>query len=187
MLTFRDIRQASLPGPTALAIGNFDGLHLGHQTLLQELRATAVALAAGYGPRAQTALITFDPHPLSVLRPDEPNLGFTTAPERLSLAAMLGIDVGVIQPFTMEIAQMEPLTFVQLLKRHLGLAALVVGPDFALGRGRAGNITLLRALGAELDFTVHVIQPIATEGQSCAAASCANSCSAAMSPPPHRC
>ena len=159
MLTFRDVRQASLTGRTALAIGNFDGLHLGHRALLAQLQQTAATLGA------QTALLTFDPHPLAILRPDLANLVLTTPRERLELAAMAGMEIGIIQPFTLETAQMTPQAFVTLLKAHLGLAALVVGPDFALGRNRSGGIDTLRALGDELDFTVEVIHPIAVAGQ----------------------
>jgi riboflavin kinase/FMN adenylyltransferase len=70
MLTFRDIRQAQLPGPTALTIGNFDGLHLGHQALLEQLREVAQEHATGAERPLRTAILTFDPHPLTVFRPN---------------------------------------------------------------------------------------------------------------------
>jgi riboflavin kinase / FMN adenylyltransferase len=160
MLTFRDVRQARLSGPTALTIGNFDGLHLGHRALLAQLQQTA------QNQGAKTALLTFDPHPLAVLHPGQPNLVLTTPRERLILAAELGIDYGIIQPFTPETAQTSPRDFVESLKQHLGLTALVVGPDFAIGRNRTGGIDTLRELGNELGFIVEVIHPIDVEGQA---------------------
>ena len=75
------------------------------------------------------------------------------------LAAEHGIDVGVAHPFTHATADMEAHEFIALLKQHLGLAALVVGPDFALGRNRSGNIARLRELGQQVDFDVHVLEP----------------------------
>jgi riboflavin kinase/FMN adenylyltransferase len=160
MRTYDDIRQASLTGPTFICIGNFDGLHLGHQALL--LRACELAAAAG--PGAQTAVVTFEPHPLAVLRPGTPLLKLTTPGERLMIAAALGIDVGVVHPFTRDTAQTEPRDFVGVLVRHLGMAGLIVGPDFALGRNRTGDIPALRALGEELGFVVEVVPPVEWSG-----------------------
>jgi riboflavin kinase / FMN adenylyltransferase len=167
MLTFRDIRQAQIDGPTAITIGNFDGLHLGHQMLLDQTKRIAreweadaqAGDATKTGRQMRTALLTFDPHPLSVFRPQEPLLLMTSARERLMLAAEHGIDVGVAHPFTRATADMEAHEFIALLKQHLGLAALVVGPDFALGRNRSGNIARLRELGQQVDFDVHVLEP----------------------------
>ena len=107
----------------------------------------------------QTGLLTFDPHPLAVLRPENPHFLLTTPAERLTLAGQLGIDFGVIQQFTREVAALEARDFILLLKKHLGLAGLVVGPDFALGRGRKGDLNALRAMGDELGYSLHVIDP----------------------------
>jgi riboflavin kinase/FMN adenylyltransferase len=96
MLTFGDVRQAHLAGPTYLAIGNFDGIHRGHQALIDRVCMLAAADPSG---RAQTALLTFDPHPLAVLRPEQPYLLLTSPNERLALAAGHGIEVGVVHPF----------------------------------------------------------------------------------------
>lgn len=153
MLTFRDIREAHLAVPTAITIGNFDGLHLGHQALIDQTQRVA-----GAGSM-RTAILTFDPHPLSVFRPHEPLLLMTSARERLMLAAEHGIDYGIAHPFTWETASLEAHEFIALLKEHLGLAALVVGPDFALGRNRTGNLDRLRELGSEVGYTVHVLPP----------------------------
>lgn len=161
MRTFDELRKAHLDEPTILTIGNFDGVHCGHQTLLQQMQQLASQMAAARGKLVNTAFLTFDPHPVRVLRPDLPHFLLTTPMERLEAAAALGLTHGVIQPFNLEIAQLSPRDFTTLLKEHLGLAMLVVGPDFALGRNRSGDIATLRALGAELGFTVEVIAPIA--------------------------
>ncbi len=159
MRIFRDVREADLPGPTFLTIGNFDGLHRGHQALLARLRENADRAGAS------AALLTFHPHPLTVLRPDAPLELLTTPEERLALAARQGIDVGILQPFTPAFAQLDPKTFLEMLITYLGLAGLTVGPDFALGRNRSGNLDALAALGRELGFVLDVVRPVAVAGE----------------------
>ncbi len=161
MQIFEDIRDVHLPGPTFLTIGNFDGLHRGHQALLAHMQK----LAARYNPPARTGLITFFPHPLAVLRPDTPLQLLTTPEERLRLAAEQGIDIGIVQPFGQAIAALTAREFMELLSLRMGLAGLVVGPDFALGRNRAGDLATLTALGEELGYTLHVIDPIDLNGK----------------------
>ncbi len=162
MQIYRDVREAHLPGPTYLTIGNFDGIHLGHQALLRTLLEQARQDPSG---QALSALLTFDPHPVTVLRPGTEHAILTTPEERMELAGALGVQVGIIQPFTLELAQLGPREFVALLKRHLGLAGLVAGPDFALGKGRSGSLDVLRALGQEMGFRVTVVQPVTVTGE----------------------
>ncbi len=167
MLTLVNIDSTTLATPSCLTIGNFDGLHRGHQALLQQM--VMIAASGDHGRLVeplQSGFVTFDPHPLAVLRPDQPHWLLTTPTERLQLAAQLGVDFGVIQTFTKETAALEAEEFVRLLKQHLRLAVLVVGPDFALGKGRRGNLPFLRDLGRELDYTVHVIEPVEWQGLS---------------------
>lgn len=161
MQTFENITGAQLTGPSFVTIGNFDGLHRGHQALLAQVIAVAnAAFATGtITAPPHTGLITFDPHPIAVLRPETPHFLLTTPAERVTLAGQQGIDFGVIQQFTHEIAALEARDFVLLLKEQLGLAGLVVGPDFALGRGRKGDLNALRTLGDELGYTLHVVDP----------------------------
>ena len=154
-----DLRSLRFPGPTFLTIGNFDGVHLGHQALLRILQTEA----AGHAPAVKTALLTFDPHPMAVLRPDLSLCLLTTPQERLRLLEPFGLDLGIIQPFDMDFASLTPEQFMALLVERLGLARLIVGPDFALGRGRTGNVDLLRALGARLGYELSVIEPFACE------------------------
>lgn len=161
MRTFDTIHKARLAGPTVLTIGNYDGIHRGHQSLLLTMRQIAQQLSHANGQPVNTAIITFDPHPVHVLRPDVPHYLLTTPMERLELAAAFGVTHGIIQPFTLETAQVSPRTFMEMLAKHLGLAVLVVGPDFALGRNRSGDLPTLRLLGEEFGYRVEVIDPVA--------------------------
>ncbi|MDQ3248843.1 MAG: hypothetical protein M3Q45_06490, partial [Chloroflexota bacterium] len=165
MPIYTNIDQTYLSGPTFLTIGNFDGLHRGHQALLQQLLGLAEADALHHGQRPATGLITFDPHPLAVLRPDQPLHLLTTPQERVELALRLGLDFGVLQSFTPATARLDARDFMQLLKRHLGMVTLVVGPDFALGRNRSGDLNTLRALGAELGYGLHMVEPVGWHGK----------------------
>jgi riboflavin kinase / FMN adenylyltransferase len=157
MQIFTDIHTVQCAGPTILTIGNFDGVHLGHQALLRTLTKTAEAHAS---PDAVTALVTFEPHPLKVLRPDVPLSLLTTPLERMQIAAGIGIDVGVIHPFTRDLAAMTPYEFLTVLKAQLGMTALVVGPDFALGRDRSGTLEALAELSNGLGYQLVVVEHI---------------------------
>jgi len=165
MKTFRALRDAHLDTPTWLTIGNFDGMHLGHQALAERTVARARADGALTGG-ARSALLTFDPHPAAVLRPGAELLHLTSPWERLRLAAERGVEIGVIQPFTLEIAALGARDFLLLLREHLHLAGLVVGPDFALGRRREGDLAMLRLLGEELGFAVDVVDAVTWQGRS---------------------
>lgn len=155
-----DLRSLRFPGPTFLAVGNFDGVHLGHLALLRAVKTESEK----YSSSAKTALLTFDPHPMAVLQPDLPLRLLTTPQERLQLIEPCGFDLGIIQPFSKEVAGLTPDKFMAILVENLGLALLVVGPDFALGRGRSGNVDVLRALGARLGYEVSTLEPIVGAG-----------------------
>src|SRR5262245_55631715 len=121
MEIYTDLSALQLSRPTVLTIGNFDGMHRGHQALLRELQQFAAQ-------RDMTsAILTFDPHPLTVLRPNQPLQLLTTPLERLHLAAALGIEMGIIHPFTPAVAAQEPAEFMGNLVRMFNVQALVVG------------------------------------------------------------
>lgn len=151
MNVYYDLRQIQLETPTYLSIGNFDGVHRGHQVLLHRLTETAHAAGCLAG------VVTFDPHPREVLRPGQSLPPLNTLDERLALLQASGLDFVTVQPFTHATAQMEAQEFVRLLVDHLHLRQLWVGPDFALGRQRAGTVPVLRTLGREMGFTVQVL------------------------------
>lgn len=134
-----------------VTVGAFDGIHLGHQALISSLvaRAREEGRAAG--------LVTFYPHPSVVLRPDRPARYLTTPGEKAVLLEPLGLDWMVIMLFTPQLAQMPPRAFVEALYERLHMRVLWVGPDFALGRDRAGDLPTLRELGREMGFEVHEV------------------------------
>src|SRR6266702_1882334 len=130
-------------GPSAVALGAFDGIHLGHRAIL----GTAVAHARR--EKLQALACTFDPHPLEVLQPDRAPLPITTLDERLELIAACGVDEAVVLAFTRELAAMEPEAFVKdVLVDRLDARQVVVGFNHRFGRGARGDAALLRELGA---------------------------------------
>jgi riboflavin kinase/FMN adenylyltransferase len=139
----------------AVAIGNFDGVHLGHRALLE--RAIARARALG-GP---AIAVTFDPHPTSVLAPHLAPPLLTTLERRLQLLAATGIDIAVVMQFSAELAAMPAPEFIeQVLRRELAARHIVVGYDFSYGRGRGGSTSTLESHGAQAGFGVDVIDAI---------------------------
>lgn len=153
---------ARLPGKldaAVLTLGNFDGVHLGHQTII----ARAVARARAIG--GQAVALTFEPHPLAVLAPERAPALLQTLHDRLVLVRALGIDVAVLQRFTMRFAAQEPDAFVtDFLLPHLDLRHVVVGYNVTFGRNRAGTDETLRALGARHGFGVDVVGPVDVGG-----------------------
>ena len=149
MLLVRQELQASVtPGEHALAIGVFDGVHRGHQMLIARMldEARARSLTGG--------VITFHPHPLTVVRPDIKISYLESLERRVELLGNLGVDFVSVLQFTSEVQQVSAADFARLLVEEAGLRLLVVGEDFRLGRGGEGTIEVLTALGDELGFEV---------------------------------
>jgi len=144
---------------TLLTIGVFDGIHLGHQRLLTRLRDEARR------KNWLSGVVTFKSHPKAVLSPENKLLWLSDLETRISLLRGLGIDVVVALPFTPELARLTARRFVQLLKEHLKMRGLIIGPDFALGRGREGDAEKLRLLGQEMGFSVEIIPAVVLDGQ----------------------
>ena len=151
-----DVRLRPHP---VVTIGNFDGHHRGHHSLLQ----TVVTRAREVGGTAM--VITFDPHPVRVLAPHV-ELRFLTNPdEKLERFMAAGVDEVVFLEFTPELAAMTPDEFADVvLHRRLGVAELFVGEHFAFGKGRTGRIADLERLGAALGFAVHPLHPVVLSG-----------------------
>ena len=148
--------------PIALAIGNFDGVHLGHAALLAEARARA---ARDGGP---SAVLTFTPHPARLFAPDRAPPLITSLERRLDLLAEAGIDIAIVEPFTRAFAGIEATAFVHdVLARQLGARDVIVGYDFSFGRDRAGTVAVLRELGAADGLGVAVIPPVSVDGVPC--------------------
>jgi phosphoribosyl 1,2-cyclic phosphate phosphodiesterase len=152
---YGDSRRGSV-----LTIGNYDGIHLGHQAILRaavdragEMRAVATAL-------------TFDPPPLKVLRPESAPLRLSTNAQRMSWFGVVGMESAVVLPFTMELARLTPEGFVSgVLVNELQVRAVLVGENFRFGHRQIGDVKLLRELGMRDGFDVIVIPPVAYRGE----------------------
>lgn len=144
----------------AVAIGNFDGVHLGHQAILR----AAVSRAREVG--AVATVLTFDPPPSKLLRPDSAPLRLSTMTQRLGWFALCGVEAAVVLPFTRELARLSPEEFVaQILMRDLQTRAVVVGENFRFGHRQAGNAKVLQQLGQSHGFQVQSIPPILYDGE----------------------
>ena len=142
-----------------LAIGNFDGVHRGHQAVLGH----AKALAKSAGQRS--GLVMFEPHPREFFVPDKPFFRLTPLPVKLELLAALGLDETFVIDFGPELSGLSAEAFAtEVLAKGLGASHVVVGYDFCYGKGRTGTPAQLQALGAKLGFGVDIIEPVAEEG-----------------------
>jgi len=142
-----------------ISIGVFDGVHLGHQHLLNNLKEEANKRECLSG------VITFKSHPRWVLDAGIQIAWLNDLDIRINLLRALGIDMVIALQFTYEISQLTARQFMKYLKEYLKLRGLVIGPDFALGKDREGTIENLRLLGQEMDFSVEVIQPMILDGE----------------------
>ena len=149
-----------LPNGTTVTVGSFDGVHLGHQAVLQEIdrRARAAGRAS--------VLVTFDPHPLEVVNPGAAPPLLTTGPERLEILAQSPLDYLLLLRFDRYLAGLTPEQFVrEILLGRCVVRELVIGHDHGFGRGRSGDVETLRRLGAIEGFEVDVVSPVDFGGQ----------------------
>lgn len=146
----RDVSRSVWPGERAvITIGAYDGVHLGHQAVISEVRRLADLLDA------HSVVVTFDRHPAAVVRPESAPRLLTDLDQRLELLAATGVEATALIAFDEARAQERAEEFVHsVIVDCLGTRSIVVGEDFHFGKGRAGNVTLLRTLGTELGFTV---------------------------------
>lgn len=149
-----DFRSARRSAPTALAIGNFDGVHLGHRHLLDRVQAAARAFDG------ESVALTFDPHPTRVLAPDRASPLVLGLDRKLELLRGTGVDAAVVQRFDLSFASQSPLEFAEQVVFGLRAREVFVGEDFHFGRNREGNGATLVALGAQLGFRAHVVSPL---------------------------
>ncbi|HEY4322290.1 MAG TPA: bifunctional riboflavin kinase/FAD synthetase [Gemmatimonadales bacterium] len=144
---------------TVVTVGTFDGVHLGHRAVLEE-----IVNRARHSGRS-SMLVTFEPHPLEVVRPAAAPLRLTTAVERRDAVAPSGIDRMTVLHFDGQMATMAPAAFVDdVLRRQCDMQELVIGHDHGFGRGRSGDVETLRELGATRGFPVDVIAPVEVKG-----------------------
>jgi riboflavin kinase/FMN adenylyltransferase len=161
MKIYRGLGEAPLEfGPSALTIGNFDGVHSGHRRILRRLVEIARAR------RWKSSVVTFDPHPTRLVTPERAPRLLTTPERRAELMGEEGVDQVLIMPFTRQVAQLPAEEFVsQLLVGRLGARAVAVGENFRFGRGHAGNVHLLEGWGSKYGFQMEIVRAVSWRGR----------------------
>ncbi|HZI07266.1 MAG TPA: riboflavin biosynthesis protein RibF, partial [Archangium sp.] len=154
MKVFHGVTEARELAGCSLALGNFDGVHLGHQALFAEARRQG----------SPSAALTFQPHPGKVLQPELAPKLISLLPRKLEFFESRGLDAAVVQPFTREYARHSPRDFEASLLDVLGARHLVVGYDFTYGAARAGTADTLREAAAARGAQVHVVAPVTVDG-----------------------
>jgi len=159
--TLRAIDElATVPGPVVLAIGVFDGVHLGHKAVID--RALTDAAAVG----GAAVVVTFDPHPVRVLRPESAPRLLTSTPHKIRLIRDLGVEQLLVVRFDSDFASTPPEQFIEALARGCHpLREICVGHEWSFGKGRAGNLKLLEALGEKHGFTEVGVPAVEIEGE----------------------
>ncbi len=142
-----------------LALGNFDGVHVGHQKLILE------ALKYARKKKLPCFAMTFDPHPQEVVSPGRGLCLLTTLSERIALMRGLGVDGVIIKEFSRKISKLPPEKFIyDFLVRHLKVKKVFIGYDFAFGHKRAGTVSILKKLGGKYGFAINSIRPVTAHG-----------------------
>lgn len=155
MQHYRSLEEVTLKN-SYLTVGVFDGVHRGHRKIIHKLVKDA------HANNANAVVLTFEPHPASVLTGKEIHC-LTTPDERADLFGSLGVDTVITQRFTPDLSTVPAYEYMSRLKTHLGLSHLLIGYDFALGKGREGNAPRLKEIGSELGYTVEVAPALSDE------------------------
>lgn len=149
----------------ALAIGNFDGVHRGHQALIARAQERAKA-SSHQGMSHLAGAMVFEPHPREFFHPERPHFRLTTLDRKLALLDRYGLDLTIVAPFDERLANLDADRFIeQILVAGLGVRHVVIGYDFFFGQGRGGDAQHMQRRGAELGFGVSVIPPVAEDGE----------------------
>lgn len=159
-LTLDDAIADRLPG-AIVALGNFDGFHLGHQAVVSR------AVARGHHERRPVIVATFDPHPVRHFKPDVPPFRLTSLDQRERLFAHAGADAMLVFAFDAALAATTAEEFVAgLLAGRIGASGVVTGEDFTFGKGRGGNAEVLRELGSRHGIVAEAVAPVALDGEA---------------------
>jgi len=154
------IKDLEVKGPTAVTIGIFDGVHKGHRKVLKELKRQSRII------NGKSCVVTFEPHPMKVLMPKKAPPAVISGVHKMRLLESEGVDIVLIINFTKEFAAITPLRFAKdVLKDRLNAKVLLVGENFVLGKGRAGNVRNLKKIGRRLGFSVQAVKPLRSVGQ----------------------
>lgn len=143
---------------TVVTVGTFDGIHLGHRAVLQEISRRAA------GAERRSVLVTFEPHPLSVVNPQMAPPLLTTGGERREALSLTDLDHVWVVPFDKALSLLEPEEFIERLVGTLGMKELVIGHDHGFGRGRSGDARTLATLGQRMGFSVDVVGAVEVGG-----------------------
>ncbi len=154
-----ELADASSSKPSVATIGVFDGVHLGHQHLFAQLKREATRIGG------DTIVLTFKNHPRTVLQPGFTLTYLTGLEDRIEVMKSSGIDRVVALTFTREVSQLTAKEFISQVRERLDLKTLIVGPDFALGKGREGNFQRLTEIGQELGYAVLQAEPFMVDGE----------------------
>ena len=145
---------------SVVALGNFDGFHLGHQAVVSR------AIARGFHERRPVIVATFDPHPVRLFKPDLPPFRLTTLDQRETLFGHAGADAMLVFEFTRELASMDAEEFVaEVLAKQLGATGVVTGDDFSFGKGRQGDVAMLKTLGERHGVIAEAVPQVLLEGE----------------------
>ncbi|MCB2209614.1 bifunctional riboflavin kinase/FAD synthetase [bacterium] len=158
IITFDNLQPHSY-NSSCITVGNFDGVHRGHQAIIGDI------VAAGKEKGKPVLVITFFPNPVEFFSGSKRPVYLTTPAEKEAILLQLGVDKVITFRFDRKFADLMPETFLSALKEKLGLGTLVVGYDFAMGKDRQGTIPVIRALGKEMGFSVEVMDAIEFEGE----------------------
>ncbi|MDD5288373.1 MAG: bifunctional riboflavin kinase/FAD synthetase [Dehalococcoidales bacterium] len=155
-----ELARFSPPKDTIFTIGVFDGVHLGHKFLISKLVEQA------HKQNLLSGVVTFRQHPRDLFSPRSKLLYLVSIAEREQLLKNEGVDIVVTLSFDKELANLSARDFISLLKKHLKIRGLIIGPDFALGKSREGNAETLRSLGEEMGFSVSVVTARKISGET---------------------
>ena len=159
MLVFRGVPERASTS-AVLTIGNFDGVHLGHRALLEELKAKARELGL------PSAVLTFEPHPRELFAPDQAPARLASLRDKIELLAECGVDRAHVCRFNRQLASLSAEQFIQrILVRGLAIRHLIIGDDFRFGKGRSGDFTLLQEAGRQHGFAVEAMRTVERDGQ----------------------
>ena len=161
MRTFKTIPDlAQLAGPLALGIGVFDGVHPGHKAVIE------ATLTAAKNSGGTPVIVTFDPHPARILRPENPPRLLTSTNHKIQLLSACGVENILLVEFNREFASNSPEQFIQTLAKYSRpLQTICVGEEWAFGRNRSGNVDFLRSEGVKLGFSVIAVSPVKIDGE----------------------
>jgi riboflavin kinase/FMN adenylyltransferase len=150
----RNLKGIDLKNPV-ITLGNFDGVHLGHQKILKKTIQQAKAISG------MSAVYTFNPHPLNVLQPEQEPLKITTFEEKVQIIESIGIDYLICDRFTKRFSEKSPEEFIKtIIWDRIHPREIIVGHDYAFGKNRKGAIELLKKMGEEFHYRIHVVSDI---------------------------